>query len=137
MLFFNPFTPEFFRSTHLSLNLDMSIFIAPALVGRLRRTSFRPFVRPSVRSFVRSPIRQHLPWASCECNSSYSFVPIVLKLLMCFLYTMRACIWLGYNCYIIFVTFPHCELSHFSPSIYRQWVPLVSATPLTVLYRLF
>ena len=33
--------------------------------------------------------------------------------------------------------FPHCELSHFSPSIYRQWVPLVSATPLTVLYRLF
>ena len=32
--------------------------------------------------------------------------------------------------------FPHCELSHFSPSIYRQWVPLVSATPLTVLYRL-
>ena len=32
--------------------------------------------------------------------------------------------------------FPHCE-SHFSPSIYRQWVPLVSATPLTVLYRLF
>ena len=37
--------------------------------------------------------------------------------------------------------FPHCELSHFSPSICRQWiykqlVPLVSATPLTVLYRL-
>ena len=31
--------------------------------------------------------------------------------------------------------FPHCELSHFSPSIYRQWVPLMSATPLTVLYR--
>ena len=24
--------------------------------------------------------------------------------------------------------------SHFSPSIYGQWVPLVSATPLTVLY---
>ena len=33
--------------------------------------------------------------------------------------------------------FPHCELSHFSPSIYRQWVPLVSTTPLTVLYRSF
>ena len=31
--------------------------------------------------------------------------------------------------------FPHCELSHFSPSVYRQWVPLVSATPLTDLYR--
>ena len=33
--------------------------------------------------------------------------------------------------------FPHCELSHFSTSIYRQWVPLVSATPLTVLHRSF
>ena len=26
--------------------------------------------------------------------------------------------------------FPHCELSHFSPSVYRQWVLLVSATRL-------
>ena len=36
-------------------------------------------------------------------------------------------------------TFPHCELSQFSPSIYRHWVlvPLVSATSLTVLYRSF
>ena len=32
--------------------------------------------------------------------------------------------------------FPYCELSHFSPFIYKQLVPLVSATPLTVLYRL-
>ena len=32
--------------------------------------------------------------------------------------------------------FPHCVLCNFSPSIYRQWVPLVSAIPLTVLYRL-
>ena len=32
--------------------------------------------------------------------------------------------------------FPNCELSHFSPSIYRHWVPLVSAAPFTVLYRL-
>ena len=32
--------------------------------------------------------------------------------------------------------FPHCELSHFSPFIYKQLVPFVSATPLTVLYRL-
>ena len=35
------------------------------------------------------------------------------------------------------VFFPHCELSHLSPSIYKKWVPLVGATPLTVLYRLF
>ena len=31
--------------------------------------------------------------------------------------------------------FSHCEL-HFSPIIYKQLVPLVSATPLTILYRL-
>ena len=29
------------------------------------------------------------------------------------------------------------NLSHFSPSVYRQWVPLVSTTPLTVLHRSF
>ena len=29
--------------------------------------------------------------------------------------------------------FPHCELNHFSPFIYKQLVSLVSATPLTVL----
>ena len=33
--------------------------------------------------------------------------------------------------------FQHFELNHFSPSIYRRWVPFVSATPLTVLYRSF
>ena len=36
--------------------------------------------------------------------------------------------------FVIF--FLHCELRHFSPFIYNQLVPLVSATPLTVLDRL-
>ena len=55
-----------------------------------------------------------------------------------FLHGMRMCMSLGYNCYFIFFSlFPYCELSNFSPSIYRQWVPLVRATPLTVLYRSF
>ena len=44
--------------------------------------------------------------------------------------------WFGCNCSVIFCHFPYCELSHFSPFIYKQLVPLVSATPLTVLYRL-
>ena len=39
--------------------------------------------------------------------------------------------------YFLSLFFPHCELSHFSPSTYRQLVPLVSATPLTVLYCSF
>ena len=34
-----------------------------------------------------------------------------------------------------FVTFLYCERSHFSPSMYGQRVPLVSASPLTVLYQ--
>ena len=56
---------------------------------------------------------------------------------MFFLYTA----WCAYGLGIIVRTFlslfPHCELSHFSPLVYRQWVSLVSATPLTVLCRLF
>ena len=35
---------------------------------------------------------------SCECNSSYSFILIILKLCMCFLLGMRMCMWFGYNC---------------------------------------
>ena len=38
---------------------------------------------------------------------------------------------------IVLSLLPHSELSHISPSVYRQWVPLLSATPLTVLYRSF
>ena len=33
------------------------IFVAPALAGRHRRASFRPFVRSSVRTFIRSYVR--------------------------------------------------------------------------------
>ena len=72
-------------------------FVAPALAGRYKRTSFRPFVRPSVR--------QHLTWVSCERNSSYSFAPIVLKLCMCVPHGMRMCMWIGHNCWINFCHF--------------------------------
>ena len=73
---------------------------------------------------------------SCECNSSYSFVPMFRNFAYVF------CMVWGWACgldiivRLFFVTFPYCELSHFSPFIYKQLVPLVSATPLTVLYRL-
>ena len=89
------------------------LFVAPALAGRHRRASFRPFVRSyvrpfvrsSVRTFVRPSIRQHLTWVSCEHNSSYSFAPIVLKLCMCFLHCMRICMWIGHNCWISYCHF--------------------------------
>ena len=42
---------------------------------------------------------------SCERNSSYSFVPIVLKLCMCFPHGMRMCMWIAHNCWISFCHF--------------------------------
>ena len=81
-------------------------------------------VQVSVRSSVRSSIRQHLPWVSCERNSSYSFVPIFLKLCMCFRHGIRMCMWFGYNCEIIFCHFFHfVNLVIFLTSMNRQWVP--------------
>ena len=94
-------------------------------------------VQVSVRSSVRLSIRQHLPWVSCERNSSYSFVPIFLKLCMCFHHGMRMCMWFGYYCEVIFCHFFHfANLVIFLP----QWIDsgyLVSATPHTILYQSF
>ena len=42
---------------------------------------------------------------SCERNSSYSFVLIVLKLCMCFPHGMRMCMWIGHSCWINFCHF--------------------------------
>ena len=81
----------------LSALFSSAVFVQPALAGRHRRASFRTFVSPS--------IRQHLTWVSCEPNSSYSFVPIVLKLCMCFLHGMRMCMWIAHNCWISFCHF--------------------------------
>ena len=90
-----------------------------------------------VQVSVRSSIRQHLPWVSCERNSSYSFIPIFLKFCVCFRHGMRMCIWFGCYCEIIF-----CHLFHFvnlvifSPQCIDSGY-LVSATPHTILYRSF
>ena len=62
------------------------LFVAPAM-GDL-----------GVQVSVRSSFRQHLPWMSCERNSSYSFVPIILKLCMYFLHDMKICMGFWYNC---------------------------------------
>ena len=92
-----------------------------------RRANFRPVVRPSVRLFVNI-----YPWCLVSVTpltdlyrSFWNFA--------CVFFMVWGCAF-GLN--IIVRSFlsllPHCELSHFSPSIYRQWVSLVSATPLTV-----
>ena len=75
-------------------------------------------------------------WVPCHCNFSYNFKPVFLKLHMFSPGSAEVhmgWIWFYFNFYhffhfnfVIFLTsdfFPHYELSHFSPSIYRQWVP--------------
>ena len=83
---------------------------------------------------VRTSVRQHLPWVSCERNSSYSFVPIFLKLCRCFHHGMR--MWCGLDIIVrlFFITFS--TLWTFRPQCIDSGY-LVSATPHKILYRSF
>ena len=46
-------------------------------------------------------------WAPCARNSSYSFMPILLKIYMCYGHGLNICMWFGYNPVIIFCLFFH------------------------------
>ena len=46
-------------------------------------------------------------WVPRVRNSSYSFMPIHLKLYMCYGHGLKICIWFGYNPWIIFCHFFH------------------------------
>ena len=46
-------------------------------------------------------------------RNSYSLMPILLKLHMCFGHDLKTCIWFGYNPQIIFFTFPAISISSF------------------------
>ena len=46
-------------------------------------------------------------WVPCVRNSSYSFMPIHLKLYTCYGHGMKICMWFGYNPWIIFCHFFH------------------------------
>ena len=54
-------------------------------------------------------IKRNILWVPCERNSSYSFMPILLKLYGCFSHGLKMCMWFGYHPQINFL--PH--LSHF------------------------
>ena len=41
-------------------------------------------------------------WVPCVRNSSDSFMPIHLKLYMCYGHGLKICMWFGYNSWIIF-----------------------------------
>ena len=92
------------------------------------RPSVSPSVRPSVNIYpgclVSATPLTVLYW------SFWNFVYV-------FFLVWRCAYGLDIIVRLFLSLFPHCELSHFFTSIYRQWVPLVSATPLTVLYWLF
>ena len=53
-------------------------------------------------------------WIPCMRNSSYSFIPILLKLYRCVDHALKISMWFGYNPQLIFITFSQIELSHFS-----------------------
>ena len=59
-----------------------------------------PSFRPSFRLSV--PLKYYAP---CVRNSSYSFMPIHLKLYRCFCHGLKICMWFGYCPEIIFCHF--------------------------------
>ena len=76
-------------------------------------------------------------WVPCERNSSYNFIPILLKLCTCFLHGLKMCTWFGYNSCINFCHFFHfVNLVIFRPQCIDSGY-LVSATPHTILYQSF
>ena len=60
-------------------------------------------------------------WVPCVRNSSYSFMPIALKLNMCYGHGMKICMWFEYNPLIFFVFFSQFELSHFFRH-FSEWI---------------
>ena len=63
-----------------------------------------PSFRPSFRLSV--PLKYYVP---CVRNSSYSFMPIHLKLYRCFCHGLKICMWFGY--------YPEIIFCHFFPSL--------------------
>ena len=55
-----------------------------------------------MESPVQLIFQMKIYWVPCGRNSSYNFLPIVLKLFRCFLHGMKMCIRFGYNPLIIF-----------------------------------
>ena len=73
-------------------------------------------------------LKVYRQWVPCEHNFSYNFIPIFLKLCICFLHSLEMCMWFGYNFWMYFLSlFPLCELCNFLTSDFMkvsgQWVP--------------
>ena len=68
-------------------------------------------------------------WVPCVCNSSYSFIPVLLKLHICLDHALRCACGVDIILRFIFDTFLQFELSNFSGvvsmKVSGQWVPCV------------
>ena len=97
-------------------------FYAPA-IRRMRKGIKRcpcPCVCPCVPS-VSPSVRPSFKWVLCEHNSSYNFIPILLKLYRCFCQGLKMCMTFGYNPQINFCHFFHSlNLVIFGLSYYRS-----------------
>ena len=70
-------------------------------------------------------------WVPCVSNSSYSFIPILLKLYRCLDHALKMCMWSGYNPEINFCHFfRNLNLVIFSDiltmKVNGRWAPCVS-----------
>ena len=70
-------------------------------------------------------------WVPCVRNSSYSFMPIHLKLYMYYGLGLKICMWFGYIPWIIFVIFSQFELSHFFGN-FSGWIEGTLCAPPTI-----
>ena len=79
---------------------SVACFCPPPFRSKAEGHSFRLSVCPSFRLYV--PLKFYVP---CVRNSSYSFMPIHLKLYRCFCHGLKICMWFGYYPEIIFCHF--------------------------------
>ena len=131
--------------------ITVSHIYAPA-IRRMRKGIKRcpcPCVRASVRASVRgcvrgsfcASVRPSFKWVLCEHNSSYNFIPILLKLYRCFCQGLKMCMTFGYNPQINFCHFFHSlNLVIFWAQLLLKLLDiryLVSATPPTIFSQFF
>ena len=82
-----------------------TLFYATAI--RRMRKGIKRCPCPSVHASVCASVRPSFKWVLCERNSSYNFIPILLKLYRCFCQGLKMCMTFGYSPKINFCHFFH------------------------------
>ena len=93
----------------LNATANATLFYAPD-IRRMRKGIKRcpcPSVRACVCASFCASVRPSFKWVLCERNSSYNFIPILLKLYSCFCQGLKMCMTFGYNPQINFCHFFH------------------------------